>query len=211
MKKNLLISIGVLSVAMIFFINAKKTSSVSTIKYEAGDTATDFNLKNIDGSMVSMASMTEAKGFILVFTCNTCPFSQMYEDRIIELQSKYESKGYPVLAINPNDKATKPGDSYESMQKRAKEKGFNFPYLYDETQEVAIAYGATRTPHVFVVNKQDDNLKVAYVGAIDDNSKDDSMASKKYVEDAVDNLLDGKEVKTKSTKAIGCTIKWKAS
>ena len=212
MKKNILIATGVLSVALIFFINAKKTSEGSTtINYEVGDYAEDFNLKNIDGAMVSMAGMSEAKGFIVIFTCNMCPFSKMYEDRIIELQAKYESKGFPVIAINPNDVNVSPGDSFDKMKVRAKEKGFNFPYLYDETQEVASAYGASRTPHVFVLDREDDKYKVAYVGAIDNNHKDASMASKKYVEDAVDNLLAGKGVETKFTKAIGCTIKWKKS
>ena len=116
-----------------------------------------------------------------------------------------------MIAINPNDVDVSPGDSFDKMKVRAKEKGFNFPYLYDETQEVASAYGASRTPHVFVLDREDDKYKVAYVGAIDNNHKDASMASKKYVEDAVDNLLAGQGVETKFTKAIGCTIKWKKS
>lgn len=212
MKKNILITIGILSVAMIFFINAKKTTlSVSSVNYEVGDFARDFNLKNIDGNMVSMAAVKDAKGFIVIFTCNTCPFSKMYEERIIELQTKYEPLGFPVMAINPNDKDLSSGDSFENMKKRAKEKGFNFPYLYDETQEIAAAYGASRTPHVFVLKRTSGKYKVTYVGAIDNNHKDASMASKKYVEEAVDNLLSGKEVPTKFTKAIGCTIKWRES
>lgn len=210
MKKNILITIGVLSVAMIFFINAKKTTlAVSSVNYEVGDFARDFNLKNIDGKMVSMSGVRDAKGFIVIFTCNTCPFSKMYEERIIELQTKYQPLGFPVMAINPNDKELSSGDSFENMKLRAKEKGFNFPYLYDETQEIASAYGATRTPHVFVLKRINDKYKVAYVGAIDNNHKDASMASKKYVEEAVDNLLSGKDVPTKFTKAIGCTIKWR--
>lgn len=212
MKNNILIAIGVLSVAMIFFVNAKRSSEISSnIKYEVGDYATDFNLKDINGKMVSMSGMKEAKGFILIFTCNTCPFSKMYEERIVELTSRYTSKGFPVIAINPNDGSRSPGDSYDQMKARAKEKGFNFPYLYDETQETTKAYGASRTPHVFVLNKDSDKLKVEYVGAIDNNHRDASMASKKYVEQAVDNLLKGKEVETKFTKAIGCGIKWKES
>ncbi|MEQ9288785.1 MAG: thioredoxin family protein [Cyclobacteriaceae bacterium] len=210
MKKNILITIGVLSVAMIFFINAKKTTlAVGSVNYEVGDFARDFNLKNIDGKMVSMSGVRDAKGFIVIFTCNTCPFSKMYEERIMELQTKYQPLGFPVMAINPNDKELSSGDSFENMKLRAKEKGFNFPYLYDETQEIASAYGATRTPHVFVLKRASDKYKVAYVGAIDNNHKDASMASKKYVEEAVDNLLSGKDVPTKFTKAIGCTIKWR--
>ncbi len=208
MKKNILISIGVLSVALIFFVNAKKTSTQEAPrKYQVGDYAKDFNLKNIDGTMVSMAGMKEAKGFIIIFTCNTCPFSKMYEERIIELQSEYSPKGFPVIAINPNDENTSPDDSFESMKIRAKAQGFNFPYLQDETQEVVSSYGAARTPQVFVLLKEKGKYKVVYEGAIDNNHRDASMASNKYVKDAVDNLLTGREVHTKSTKAIGCSIK----
>ncbi len=179
--------------------------------YKVGDKAMDFNLKNVNGEMVSMASYEDAKGFILVFTCNTCPFSKMYEDRILELDKEYSAKGYPVIAVNSNDIKTKPGDSYEEMVKLAQEKSYSFPYLHDESQEVAKTYGATNTPHVYVLNKTKEGLKVAYIGAIDNNAKDASAADKKYVEEAVGALLDGKSVPTEHTKAIGCTIKWKST
>ncbi|MEQ6119921.1 thioredoxin family protein [Reichenbachiella sp. MALMAid0571] len=212
MKKNILISTGVLSVVLIFFVNAKKTSILeNSEKYEVGDYARDFNLKSTDGTMVSMAGMKEAKGFIIIFTCNTCPFSKMYEERIKELHTEYSTKGFPVIAINPNDQDLSPEDSFESMKARAKAQKFNFPYLQDETQEIVTSYGASRTPQVFVLLKEKDKYKVAYEGAIDNNHRDASMASKKYVKEAVDNLLLGKEVQTKFTKAIGCSIKWKES
>ena len=212
MKKNILMAIGLLSVVLIFFVNAKKSAEGSSeIKFEVGEYATDFNLKDVNGNMVSMSGMRDAKGFILIFTCNTCPFSKMYEERIVELTTKYTPKGFPVIAINPNDGNRSPGDSYNEMKVRAKEQGFNFPYLYDETQETTKAFGASRTPHVFVLNKEGDKLKVEYVGAIDNNYRDASLASKKYVEQAVDNLLKGKQVETKFTKTIGCSIKWKES
>ena len=205
-------AIGLLSVVLIFFVNAKKSAEGSSeIKFEVGEYATDFNLKDVNGNMVSMSGMRDAKGFILIFTCNTCPFSKMYEERIVELTTKYTPKGFPVIAINPNDGNRSPGDSYNEMKVRAKEQGFNFPYLYDETQETTKAFGASRTPHVFVLNKEGDKLKVEYVGAIDNNYRDASLASKKYVEQAVDNLLKGKQVETKFTKTIGCGIKWKES
>lgn len=179
--------------------------------YGVGDTATDFKLKNVDGAMVSMADYKEAKGFIVVFTCNTCPYAKLYEQRIIDLDEKYKPQGYPVIAIQPNDGALSPGDSFEAMKANAKKKGFTFPYLLDETQEVASAYGASRTPHVFLLNKEAGKLKVAYIGAIDNNHKDAEMADKKYVEDAVDALVSAKKVPITFTKAIGCTIKWKNS
>lgn len=212
MKRNLLLSIGVLSVVLIFFVSAKKTQSAPTnIRYEIGDKAVDFKLKNVDGKMVSMEDYPEAKGFIVVFTCNTCPFSKMYEERIIALDKQFKDKGYPVIAINPNDKKVQPGDSFDAMVERSAEKGYTFPYLYDETQEIATAYGATRTPHVYVLNKNNSSLNVAYIGAIDNNHKDAAQADKRYVEDVVNDLLKGNNVSVNSTKAIGCTIKWKAS
>jgi peroxiredoxin len=174
--------------------------------YEVGDLATDFRLKNVDGRMVSLADWKEAKGFIIIFDCNTCPYSKAYNERIIGLNSKYASKGFPVIAINPNDATASPGDSFDKMVEYARKKGYTFPYLIDETQAVTRAFGATNTPHVFVLNRY---LKVAYVGTIDDNPRNASAVTKKYVEEAVDALLAGKSVPTTKTKAIGCGIKWK--
>lgn len=176
---------------------------------QVGDKAIDFNLKNIDGSMVSLNTKPDVKGYILVFTCNTCPYSVMYEDRIVALDKMYASKGYPVLAIQPNNAEKSPGDSFELMQERAKDKGFTFPYLIDETQETTAAYGATNTPHVYVLNKQsDDSFEVAYIGAIDNNSRNAAAADKHYVQEAINSLLANEEVSNTKTKAIGCTIKW---
>lgn len=171
-----------------------------------GDTAPDFKLKNIDGKEMSLADMSGNKGFIVVFTCNTCPYSVMYEDRIIELNKKYASMGYPVVAINPNDANRRPGDSFAEMKIRAKEKGFDFPYLYDETQEVAKSYGATRTPHVYLL---DASRKVRYIGAIDNNASEASEVSEYYLADAIEAIEAGKNPNPDFTKAAGCTIKWK--
>ena len=175
---------------------------------KVGDTAVDFNLKNVDGQMVSLNSDKNAKGYVLVFTCNTCPYSKMYEDRIIDLHNKYANQGFPVLAIQPNSPEKSPGDSYALMQKRAKDKDFPFAYVNDETQEITKAYGATNTPHVYLLNKEGNNFKIAYIGAIDNNSRDASQVTRRYVEEAIDALMDGKSVNTTDTKAIGCTIKW---
>lgn len=213
MTKNLLLSVGLLAVALIFFVGARKSDNKpsSVEAYEVGDDARDFKLKNVDGTMVSLADYQSAKGYIVIFTCNTCPFSKMYEQRIIDLDRKYKSKGFPVIAINSNDIKAQPDDSYEAMIARSKSIGYTFPYLYDETQEIASAYGATRTPHVYILNKTKNDLTVAYIGAIDNNHKDAANADKKYVEQAVDALLTGKEVQVPYTKAIGCSIKWKSS
>jgi peroxiredoxin len=114
--------------------------------YKVGDVATDFELENIDGSMVSLSDYKDAKGFIVIFTCNTCPYAVAYEDRIIDLDKKYAKQGYPVIAIMPNDTDVKPGDNMEAMQARAKAKGFSFPYLMDKGQKIYPQYGATKTP-----------------------------------------------------------------
>jgi peroxiredoxin len=179
--------------------------------YKAGDVVSDISLKNVDGKMVSFSQFKEAKGFIVVFCCNTCPVVKKYQDRIIGLNKQFSDKGYPVVAINSNDKGVSPGDSYEEMQKYAASKGFKFQYLYDESQEVAKRWGATNTPHVYVLTKDGDNLKVAYVGAIDNNADEPDKADKKYVAEAVNALLNNEKVPLASTKAIGCGIKWKKS
>lgn len=166
-----------------------------------GDKAPGFSLENFDGKTISLDSYNNAKGYIVIFTCNNCPYAKAYQDRIAELQNEYAPKGFPVIAINTSD----PG---EEIVARAKEKDYPFPYLHDETQEVTRAYGATRTPHVFVLEK---DRTVAYIGAIDNNYKDASKADENYVKDAVNALLNDQEVDVKSTKAIGCTIKWKNS
>ncbi|MEY4111093.1 MAG: hypothetical protein RLZZ46_1448 [Bacteroidota bacterium] len=179
--------------------------------YKPGDKVQGFTLKNIDGKQLSLNDFPSSKGFILIFTCNHCPFSVAYEDRIIALDQAYKSKGYPVVAINPNDPAVAPDDSFEKMIVRAAEKKFTFPYLYDETQEVARRFGALKTPHVFLVNKEGGDLILKYAGAIDDNTNEPEKVSRKYVEDAVGQLIAGKPLETTSTKAIGCSIKWKKS
>ncbi len=178
-------------------------------QYKVGDNTSDFRLKNVDGNFVSLKDYPEAKGYIVIFTCNHCPYAKLYEDRIIELDKKYKSMGYPVIAINPNDPEVQPKDSYEKMIVRAKEKGFTFPYLFDEGQKVFPKYGATRTPHVFLLQKEGKKYKVAYIGAIDDNYKDASLVTEKYVENAITALQNGSPVEPDFTKAIGCTIKVK--
>jgi peroxiredoxin len=201
--KILKTSFILLIVAVVSAFGLKTTSE----GYKIGDKATDFKLKNVDEKMVSLANYKSAKGFIVIFTCNHCPYSIAYEDRIIALDKKYKAKGYPVIAINPNNPEISKGDDFASMQQRAKDKGFTFPYLFDDGQKIYPQYGATRTPHVFILNKENGNLIVEYIGAIDNNSQDASAVTEKYVESAIDALLANKKPTTNSTKAIGCTIK----
>ncbi len=185
--------------------------------YNVGDEAIDFELLNAGNTIngidmaVSLADYNNAKGYIIVFTCNHCPFSVAYEDRLVALHRKYALKGYPVVAINPNDVTKEPEDSYENMKIRAKDKNFPFAYLHDETQQIAYRYGATKTPHVFVLQKKKDKNIVRYIGAIDDNSFEAKNVEVKYLEEAVESLLAGELPKRKMTKSIGCTIKWDES
>ena len=174
---------------------------------EPGDTAPGFNLKNIDGKMVSPEDFPNAKGFIVVFTANTCPYANAYEDRLIALGDKYNSKGYPVLAINPNPPDLSSDDSFDKMQEKAKTKGFSFPYLFDEGQKVTNQYGAKVTPHIFLLKKEGSKLKIVYTGAIDNDTQDVNPDKTLYVEDAISAVESGKEIKVASTKAIGCTVK----
>lgn len=207
MKKTYVLLVGVLVVVAALFVNAGEP----TPGYGVGEYAKDFKLNNIDGNQVSLASYSEAKGFVIVFTCNTCPYAQAYESRIIELDKKYANMGFPVIAINPNDVSQVPEDSMEEMKKRASEKGYTFPYLRDDSQEVAKAFGAAKTPHVYVLNKEaKGKYRVEFIGAIDDSPRDASDVSERYVESAIDSLLKGDKPAITEKRAIGCTIKWKS-
>jgi len=192
---------------LVLFTTVSFAPTTSHKGYDIGDVATDFKLENIDGNFVSLADFQEAKGFIVVFTCNTCPYAVAYEDRVEALNKKYATQGYPVIAIMPNNVNTKPGDSMEAMQKRAKEKGFTFPYLMDADQSIYPQYGATKTPHIYVLEATSKGPVVQYIGAIDDNYKDATLVKTKYVEAAVDALLSGTSIEVNKTKAIGCSIK----
>jgi peroxiredoxin len=177
---------------------------------KVGDKAGDFKLKNVDGKLVSLADFKSAKGFVVVFTCNECPYAKAYQDRLISLDKEYKAKGFPVVAINPNDPAVEPADSYDAMVTRAKEKGYTFPYLYDEKNMVFREYGATRTPHIFVLKKNGEGeMIVKYIGAMDDNHKDASAVKQPYLENALNALLNNKEPDPNFTKAVGCGVKSK--
>ncbi len=172
-----------------------------------GDIAANFSLKNIDDTFISLEDYMDESGVIVIFTCNHCPYSVAYEDRIIALDKKYKVKGYPVVAINSNDPISYPKDSFEAMKVRAQEKGFTFPYLIDVKQEVYPKYGATKTPHVYVLKNTKVGFNVAYIGAIDNNSRDASAVTESYLSNAIDELLLGNTPNPATTKAIGCSIK----
>ena len=206
MKKIFSYSFAMLAFSLLLISATNSNEPTGTTGVKVGDTAPAFTLKNVDGKMVSLSDYSDQKGAIVIFTCNHCPYSVMYEDRIIELHNKYASKGYPVIAINPNDPEVQPADGFEEMQERAKEKDFPFAYLFDDGQKVYPAYGAQRTPHVFLV---DNNQKVRYIGAIDNNPQEPESVTIRYVEDAIAALEAGNEPNPDFTKAIGCSIKYK--
>ena len=204
MKNSLLFTLALILLSSISssILNAQK------LGYSIGDKVEDFKLKNINGKMLSMADNKKAKGFVLIFTCNHCPYSIAYEDRIIALDKKIKSQGYQIILINPNDPSIEAAkdDSYELMKVRAKEKKFSFPYLFDEGQNVFPKFGATKTPDCFIVQKTDSGLELAYRGAFDDN-KEEAEVKTKYIENAVDALVSGKKPEPAETKAFGCGIK----
>jgi peroxiredoxin len=199
MKKAILSTM--LALAAVLLVNAG---------LKPGDDATAFTLKNVDGKSVSLSDYNDQKGVILVFTCNPCPFAKAYEQRIIKLHNTYADKGFPVVAINPNDVDLSPDDSMEKMKARADEKNYPFVYLKDESQEVYKSYGASKTPHIYLLQKKGDKFKVVYVGAIDDNAMEEASVTKWYVADAIAALNSGSKPKPSTTKAVGCTIKTKS-
>lgn len=196
-----------LAIVLVMGALAAFKADVPPAGYKVGDIATDFSLKNVDGKMVSLRDIKGAKGYIVVFTCNHCPYAQAYQDRVVALDKKYKALGYPVVAINPNNPEKVKEDSFANMQERAKSNKFTFPYLLDDGGKIFPQYGATKTPHVYVLQKSPKGNVVKYIGAIDDNYEDAAAVKQKYVENAVDALLKGKGVTVKETKAIGCSIK----
>lgn len=178
-----------------------------TSKLKIGSAAPDFTLPAVDGNNYSIYSFKDSAVLAVMFTCNHCPYVQAYEDRIIQLQNEYNERGLSVVAINSNDITNYPDDSFEHMIDRAKQKGFNFPYLRDEDQTAADAYGATHTPETFLFNKE---RKLVYHGKIDDNWQEPDKVKNNYLKNAIEETLRGKEVSIPETYSIGCTIKWKS-
>lgn len=177
--------------------------------YQVGDAVSNFRLKSTDGNMVSLSDFANSKGVIVIFTSNHCPFAKAYEDRMIALNSKFAGQGFPVVAINPSDPGTHQDDTFDKIKERASAKRYGYPYLVDDAQQVARAFGAGRTPQAFVLQKSGAQFTVRYSGMIDDNPQDASGVTKLYVDEAVSNLVGGKPVVTTVTRPVGCAIKWK--
>ena len=198
MKTHILLPVAI-AVCMLLTMSSSEPQG-----YAIGEVAQDFSLKNVSGDTISLSDYKDSKGIIVVFTCNHCPFAQLYEQRIIDLHRTFAPQGFPVVAINPNSPLVVPEDSFEKMQERAKIKHYPFAYLFDEYQTVYPRFGATRTPHVFVLDEQ---RAVRYIGAIDNNAEAPNSSTKRWVEDAVNALIRGESPEKISTKSVGCTIK----
>jgi peroxiredoxin len=171
-----------------------------------GSKAPDFNLPATDSKNYSLDYFKGGKGFIIIFSCNHCPYVRAYEERIKKIQSDYGSKGINIIAINSNDSDQYEDDSFENMKTRALEMSFNFPYLRDEDQSAAKDYGASHTPEIFLFDNQ---KTLVFHGKIDDNWRDESKIKSKYLRDAIEELIQGKDISVPETFTIGCTIKWK--
>jgi peroxiredoxin len=168
--------------------------------------ASDVKMKNVDGKDTTLAAVKGAKGTLVVFTCNHCPYSQGWEDRIVALGNTYSKKGIGVIAVNSNDPSVAADDGFEHMQTRAKEKGMGFPYVVDATSGVAKAFGATRTPETYLF---DASGKLVYHGAVDDNMKEPENVKETYLKNALESVSNGQDVQVKETKALGCSIKFR--
>lgn len=166
----------------------------------------DFSLRNTDGKMVSLKDIPDAKGYIIVFTCNHCPFAKLYPERLNQLNLKYKALGVPLIAISSTDTVQYEEDTYTKMVEKAAAENFNFPYLFDGEQTVAKNFNAQKTPHAFVIWKVNKEWQVKYNGAIDNNGAEPAKVTQTYVAAAVDSLLAGKPVKIASTNSIGCQI-----
>jgi peroxiredoxin len=175
-------------------------------KLKISDKAIHFALRGVDNQEYSLANYADREAVVVFFSCNHCPYVQAWEDRIIQTQADYADRGVQFIAINANDALKYPDDSFPKMKERSQQKGFNFPYLYDEKQEIANFYGAQNTPEFFVFDKE---RVLCYHGALDDNFDDPNAVKSQYLRDALDAVLAGQTPTVAETPVVGCTIKWK--
>ncbi|OGO16366.1 MAG: alkyl hydroperoxide reductase [Chloroflexi bacterium RBG_16_48_8] len=171
-----------------------------------GDRVIPFTLPGVDDKNHSLSDYVDAQALAVIFSCNHCPYVRAWEDRMVQIQADYADRGVQFLVINSNDVNRYPDDSFPKMKVRAEEKNFNFPYLFDESQEIPRLYGAERTPEVFLF---DSSGVLQYHGAIDDHYDNPSEVKVLYLRDALDAVLAGETPLVQETTPVGCTIKWK--
>jgi alkyl hydroperoxide reductase subunit AhpC len=192
----------VCSIFLLFLFAFKGDKKLSSSE---GKVISNFELRNVDGKLFNINNINNAKGCIVVFTCNHCPFAKLYPQRFNDLNSKYKELGVPLIAINSMDSAVYEDETFALMQAKCKESNFNFPYLQDVTQAVGKQFGAEHTPHAFIIWKENNNWIIKYSGAIDDNGEHPELA-KPYIAYAVDELLANKPVSKPETESFGCRI-----
>jgi peroxiredoxin len=196
-------------VILALFAASFKTEFTPVVKINS--LVNSFSLKDTNGKIISINDFKKVKGVIVIFTCNRCPFAKLYVDRMNQLNKKYTSKGFPLIAINSTDAIDFPEENMENMKKYALAKKFNFPYLKDFKQEVAKCLGANKTPHAFILLKSNKQWQIKYSGAIDDNGAEPQKVENNYLENAINELILGKSVTLNETKSIGCSIKYKTN
>jgi peroxiredoxin len=177
--------------------------------YAVGDVVADFQVRNTDNQLINLTNYANQKGVVIVFMAHHCPFSKAYEDRLMTLHNRFAAQGFPMLAVQTSDVTVYPEDAPEVVKNHARDRGFNFPYTIDETQTVARAFGASRTPQAYVLTVTSGKFVVQYIGAIDDNPQDAAGVQKRYLEDVLTSLTSGRVLTTTVTRPIGCAIKWK--
>src|SRR3954469_9457122 len=180
--------------------------AVETKALELGTPCPDFRLPSVEGTLVGRDDFRDVPVLGVFFTCNHCPYAQAIEGRLLELDRDYRDKGFRFVAISPNDAASYPDDSFDNMKKRARERGYGFAYLYDETQAVARAFDAVCTPDLYVFDRE---RRLAYHGRLDDSPRDPGKVKRLELREAVDALLAGKKPSPAQNPSIGCSIKWK--
>lgn len=207
--KKIVISLAavllVFSCATGMFARTARITGAEVTLLEVGDRAPDFKLFGTDYRYHFLDMYRDSKAVVLVFTCNHCPVSVAYEDTLIEMAEEYQAGNIQFIAINTNPKDKVAADGFPEMIQRQQEKGFPFPYIYDETQLVSAAYGARRTPHIFVLGPADNGgRKIAYIGAVDSRHKEPY-----YLRDALNAILEGADIEVMETEARGCTVKYR--
>lgn len=209
MKKPLKLTFYHIVQAITLLLLYATVCPAQTKGYTLGDAVADFQLKNVDSRVINLAGYRAQKGLIVVFTSNHCPFARAYEDRIVALDRQFAPQGFPLLAVMSNNPAAYEADSFAQMQVRAQAGQYPFPYGMDETQQVARAFGVTRTPQAFVLRNKNGQFTVEYIGSIDDSPQEPGSVRRRYVGEAVTSLLAGQPVQTPLTKPIGCGLTWK--
>lgn len=199
---------SILSFLVAFLISATPVLASGELEIGATAPAQDIKMKEINGKEFTLKNLQGKNGLLVIFSCNTCPWVIAWENRYNELAELANSNGIKMIAINSNEAYRDGDDSMKSMKEHAKKQGYTFPYLVDQNSKVADAFGATRTPHVYLFDK---NMKLVYRGAIDDSAKDVSAVTKPYLKNALNNLGAGSEIDPSSTKSLGCSIKRKTS